>query len=1172
MKKIIGKVNEAGTLLVEAMAMLGLIAMVTPVLYKKAAERTVELQDVNASSQLRALSSAVDSYLKDNFARITEGDSVTTTGGAYSYADFRNATSGTVGPISLAHFRDYLPYGFLDGDNARETKIFRNNYQVVIKLATDSRVVDGERKFFSKILTGFVTAVPKNADELGNVRASRIASMVGSNGGYVTNGVAMGAQGIWQVPVADFDNKVVLNDNTFVISSLQPISSQGLANEDVLHRKNEPGDGDDMLNTMETDLFMGSSLNETRNIRLVNQIVMSPDTVRMVGGAQTAAHNAQDAMNPMGGAYTPALDKALYIGNGGGAYLEGAFQAMNSLFSVDGAGIKYFGKNETTDAATGVTTTTRASEPTFKVDSASMVYGNPGAGNAKLTVNSSGSMEFASTAGTNPDGSAKAANQALYADETNFKAGDGNLQVSKDGDKWYTVIGKDATGAAASHEGGHTTYTWTNGVPDAGTDVTGKYEVSVNGSAFVRDTLLTGKLRTPNVDTARLRAGVDKNNFDGAFWDDEFYLVADQDYVVIGSDKTNDKRPKLVIADRDRSLPNTVEDFDIYQGIQMQTPRGEGGIDIRAGNTSLPKVNDEYLPLAPEENTQESIVRIGGGDGVFLTAYDNAGKVTGAPVSIQGDMLRSYKNANYDTIDTFTHQFNLMSRWLYNQARDGSAFWEGAYDHFRKGYANSSYGRVYIADSNVLVAKHTGEVVVDIMPTTSITNPTAKFSGGFAVYDYDYYFNRTDANGNDQNKSNMDDASFIVRKGALEVRTTAATNADKDLTHGEKILVVDNNKQTAATTGVPDTSVGKGSVYIRKGSISLATSGENKSRLTNADIIKQYNNDEKKAIGYIAADRFVSQFKVENNKVLSPSVSSNSANVRGANFEPYEYYEVNPAYTSVMHDIKLATRGGARLSDILPDFINKGIYVVDTTYTPSAEWVPGTTLIPTTEVGDSAENEVSAFAGFIPTPKCPPGYAKVITLTPSGWAMAQAGTPVDNGTVDIMPHNNPMDFINLDPATGDTVQPLTFQKSTWLKAMVLPYCGRFQEDGNGCTDDFRGWGAIMGFIYPHSYYREFINQAGLGGRQHDDDVYWNLFPVYYKQLEGYATVYCYFDRKDNNLSDSYVDKAYDQLSDYKSSPTDAKNVFYYEKNHFGGGNATYINRLNDPNLKYKDPW
>ena len=105
MKKILGKFNETGTLLVEAMAMLGLIAMVTPVLYKKAAERTVELQDVNASSQLRALSSAVDSYIKDNFAKITQGETID----GVNYGAFAGATSGTVGPIALSQFADYLP-------------------------------------------------------------------------------------------------------------------------------------------------------------------------------------------------------------------------------------------------------------------------------------------------------------------------------------------------------------------------------------------------------------------------------------------------------------------------------------------------------------------------------------------------------------------------------------------------------------------------------------------------------------------------------------------------------------------------------------------------------------------------------------------------------------------------------------------------------------------------------------------------------------------------------------------------------------------------------------------------------------------------------------------------------------------------------------------------------
>lgn len=1201
MKKILGKFNETGTLLVEAMAMLGLIAMVTPVLYKKAAERTVELQDVNASSQLRALSSAVDSYIKDNFAKITQGETID----GVNYGAFAGATSGTVGPIALSQFADYLPYGFLNNDGtARETKLFTDGYQVWIKMEADYVGAGDNRRARSQILTGFISAVPKNPQEIGQVRASRIASMVGSNGGYVTGGNAMGAQGIWSVPTNQFPNGN-LADNTFVISSLQPISSQGLANEDVLHRKDEP-DNDQELNTMETDLFMGSSIGTTRNIRMVNQMIMSPDVNRMVGSNNEPSHNANEMANPLTGNNMNDLTKTLYISRGGGAYIEGTLNAMNSLFSVDNTGINFYGSGRAQDGTNADGTPNmvnrRNAEPTFKVNETSMVYGNPGAGNAKLTVNSSGgagnkgSMSFGAsampadaTAGT----AAVAASESLFADKENFRAGDGTLTVNKNANGWTTVIGKDAAGAATAHEGGRTTYTWNNdGVPTEGAEKTGRYEVSINGSAFVKDTMLTGKLKSYNVDAATLRAGVDPANFNKATKDTDFYTITERDAFIVGKSTT----PVMTISENEYT---DAEGRNIEPGVVIHTTADKNkvakGIDIVAGKTPLPRVNDNYVPKGTTPSTQDGIVRIGGQEGVFLTAYDNEGKVSDAPVSIQGDMFRSYRNKgnskSYDTIDTYTHQFNLMSRWLYNNTANGGTYLDGAYDHFRGGYSNSSYGRVYIADSNFLIAKYTGEVVVDIMPTANAYNPTAKISGGFAVYDYDYYFNKKDASGREtNNKSSSDDAAFVVNKGTVEVRTTAATDANKDLEHGEKIFVVDNNKTIA--------NANRGSVYVRKGSINLATAsdrndsnqGGRKERLTNSEILSQYSGSdaakEKAAVGYIAADRFISQFNATNKNVFG-GINIGSANLKNQNKVSYDHYEVNPAYTSVMHDIKLTTRGGARLSDILPDFINKGIYVVDNTFDPEVDWTPDEkdNAIPVNEVNDSADNEVSAYTGFIPTPKCPPGYAKVATLTPSGWAMAQAGTPVlKNGAVDIMTHNNPMEYLKVITAIqgGDTtasiddIQPLTYQKSTWLKAMVLPYCsGRFYSEGVNCgganSESFKGWGAILGFIYPQAYFKDFIDE-GTGNKYTSQGtaVYWNLFPVHYRELEGYATVYCYFDRKDAAFDGRYVDKAYDQLKDFEAN---VNTLNSYEKTvNSRGGNAQYMERLNDPDLKYDDPW
>ena len=95
LKKLNSLLGQKGSMMVEALAMLGLISMVTPVLYKKAAERTTELQDINTATQMRTLSKALDDYIQDNYV----------------------ALSGTIGANSSAiidkdDIAIYLPYGF----------------------------------------------------------------------------------------------------------------------------------------------------------------------------------------------------------------------------------------------------------------------------------------------------------------------------------------------------------------------------------------------------------------------------------------------------------------------------------------------------------------------------------------------------------------------------------------------------------------------------------------------------------------------------------------------------------------------------------------------------------------------------------------------------------------------------------------------------------------------------------------------------------------------------------------------------------------------------------------------------------------------------------------------------------------------------------------------------
>ena len=153
--------------------------------------------------------------------------------------------------------------------------------------------------------------------------------------------------------------------------------------------------------------------------------------------------------------------------------------------------------------------------------------------------------------------------------------------------------------------------------------------------------------------------------------------------------------------------------------------------------------------------------------------------------------------------------------------------------------------------------------------------------------------------------------------------------------------------------------------------------------------------------GYIKADRFLAnqQLKAKDPYAVPKDVTLTKPSGVTDN-TLYDAYQVNPAYTSVMHDIKLTSRGGARLSDILPDFINKGVYVIDNTYKEnSTSWENYTVKVTGGKISVTGEPPscsgdpnciATPWLGFIPTPQCPPGYSKVITINPIRWKMAEA--------------------------------------------------------------------------------------------------------------------------------------------------------------------------------------
>ena len=262
-----------------------------------------------------------------------------------------------------------------------------------------------------------------------------------------------------------------------------------------------------------------------------------------------------------------------------------------------------------------------------------------------------------------------------------------------------------------------------------------------------------------------------------------------------------------------------------------------------------------------------------------------------------------------------------------------------------------------------------------------------------------------------------DNASILMSARDVYAKVTAGENGDEiseidagRFTVGKEnsdVLVVDVK---SGTTTNPSYSSNKwklskypadsGTVFVRKGMLAV-TGDKAQDRGTNNKPTSTNAADD--GTGIVMANRFVANnLDKDGNLVKVPDLLTSSARTTyGSGDNRYDTYMVNPAYTSVMNDIKLTTRGGARLSDILPDFITKGIYVAtnskdeDTSLTFNESNLSAQ-LDSLGKSGDgsltSSNNYASPYTGVVPAPPCPPGYSRVITVTPSSFQMAQAGS------------------------------------------------------------------------------------------------------------------------------------------------------------------------------------
>lgn len=1275
---------QQGGLMIEALAMLGLIAVVTPTMYKKSAERTMEVEDINTAATIRTINAAANDYVSANYSTIL-GDMV--------------KNNETNRKLNIEDLKAYLPYGF-------DVKKALYNYDGEHIQLSVSRP-DGSNNLTTLML------FPAKLDEengIGQERTSRIAALIGSSGGYVTDtNKARGIGGIWELSGDSYTkNFNSANKYSIVTASADTISASAGNEMDYskyLQRGKDPDDtGGQWKNTMRTDLYMGGPDTSTED---VYHEATGPWSIRNIKSLIVGANYGPQVTND-DGELVEAGGYGLYVtgDTNPNAYIKGSVEAGYGQLVADNGNLKY-GKDAGTDDAGN-------SLFGFNVDTEGTITNLKNLNLAQKFTNGWNSIKIGALDDSNdPDYVIKASH------DNNIGSEQGNLYLLGNVAEFHN-IGVDEYGndAVVLADGFNTSPAEGGDFPEINYNNPPTFPIRMGSNTKVDSLLAAGQIDTQKIRAASLSVG--SHNID----DNEKWLNVNQYGVTMADihhENNGDYDPQGTYASFNQAGILLRADYSSHP---VSDDDKGGGANYKVGgqNTSEHAIqfnlrtNKEFAGGKTLSNVAELFANNTDIRGKEIARISGQGTIIQAKSEI-GDWKDDYDNNSEDETQDFKDTVDSNTLLLRNDgmqmkmsSKAGSVKDKNSNDNpinisetvfsprnnRDSAYTRTSFQNMHVdlKDSNFRIVSNRENIfsvrgndneedkfssnnndiftrnIPDFPPTNEkiINNYDVALHGNIVVAPKtpigsssynpsNYYANVSIGTLNKMAGVNILDKRYDYN-GKLSETASWGHNANQ-----HNVVIIDQGFDQNADYNNNNKKdiVDPGTVYIRKGYVEVH--GEDTANTSGYSY-----NDAYKGKGVLVASRLVAnnpspdkttKTTVPYGHEVPQMFDKEVMEHYGEKVENrYDTYMVNPAYTSVMHDIKLTTRGGARLSDILPDFINKGIYVVNNTYLEKTgddlyfygkSWSQANKDY-TSSTDDLTLGSASAWAspylGSVPAPQCPPGYGRVITLTPSVFEMGQVGnlykgkrtddadgkntyyvlnskaskgqieaalTPAQYERTTVSPSTSSGAQVSLEndanPTLGGSytvksmdnistskyvlshvvkedddhneIQPLapvTFQQSTHLKSLTIPLA----------TDDgyTQGWATIMGFIYPESLYKEFLTAAlekqpvrkEVGGKVKDTKNYWNVFPVKRQSLQGYATVYCYFDRtnildkvvKDsgfNGKQKGYIDEyTYMQSmggNDSKDIPTS------YEKK---SGSTDYQKRLNDPNMKYDEVW
>ncbi|MBO7257342.1 MAG: hypothetical protein J6V11_00195, partial [Alphaproteobacteria bacterium] len=173
--------QERGAIMVEVLAVLALIGVMGPMIYRQVLSRNQEISNVNIAAEMRAIKEAMSAAIAADSAILAELCKGSSTDTGLTSCNTGDATFQTA-------VEEFLPIG-MDG-------ILDADYGYTIKLYSQNVTLQNEEEY--PILVGVVAGADLAGDWTMK-RTARIANLIGTDGGIVQGPNLVGAGGSWQL-------------------------------------------------------------------------------------------------------------------------------------------------------------------------------------------------------------------------------------------------------------------------------------------------------------------------------------------------------------------------------------------------------------------------------------------------------------------------------------------------------------------------------------------------------------------------------------------------------------------------------------------------------------------------------------------------------------------------------------------------------------------------------------------------------------------------------------------------------------------------------------------------------------------------------------------------------------------------------------------------------------